>query len=36
VVCYQPGAREHMRVVAETLYGRHTPTATLPVRLDDA
>jgi len=33
IISYQPAGREHMRVVAETIYGRHRPTAVLPVTL---
>lgn len=33
IVTFQPAAREHMRTVAEAIYGRRKLTARIPVRL---
>jgi beta-N-acetylhexosaminidase len=33
LICYQPASREHMRVVAEAVYGLRKLTARIPVRL---
>lgn len=33
IAVFNPGSREHLRAAAETIYGKLTPTARLPVRL---
>jgi len=33
IVVFNPGSRAHLRAAAETIYGKLTPTATLPVGL---
>jgi len=33
MVVFNPGAREHLRAVAETIYGKLTPIASLPVEV---
>ena len=33
IVVFNPGAREHLLAAAETIYGKRTPTARLPVSI---
>ena len=34
VVCFAPNGRENLHVVADTLYGKHVPTAKLNLKLE--